>query len=249
MRLPLCPDPNDRSVPMKNLTFRGVRVTPSLKKEISSWFEHDLVKGDKSTVKKAYVGTGDEGIKYISVEGLIHTSLGTQIGDFQRTIYDDVDGIKINHDGFDIYPEFQGEGVGSDFISRCFAAYEKAGVDRVCVYASDFMGGFVWARMGFRIRNDTTRHTVIKWMLSRVRRTVEDSHLTVRKKRQSISDLNRLLSRSEKGEDIQPCHIAEIGEEYATWMDANGMLLWPGKKALMNYGAWDGTYYFDGRQK
>lgn len=249
VRLPLCCDPNDRSVPMKNLTFRDVRVTPSLKKEIASWFEHELVGDKKSVVHKIHASSDDDGIKYISVDGVIQTKLGTQIGDFHRAVYDDIDGIKVNHDGFDIYESFQGEGVGSDFINKCFTSFKNAGVDRVCVYASDYMGGFAWARMGFRVRNDTTRHSIIKWMLNRVHNIIQNSDLSQNKKRQAISDMNKLLTRSEKGEDVQPCHVAEIGEEYAKWNTNNGPILWPGKKALMSYGAWDGVFYFDGRQQ
>ncbi len=250
MRLPLCPDPNNRSVPMKNLSFREVRVTPALKKEVSSWFEHDLINGYVSKVHASRAAYDDGGLKYISIDGTINTHLGTQVGDFHRAIYDDFDGIKINHDGFDVYEEWQGSGIGSVFISKCFDAYAQAGVDRVAVYASDYMGGFVWARMGFRIRNDTTRHTIIKWMISRVRTVIFDAPISASKKKQAFSDMDKILSASEKGEDIQPCHVAAIGEEYATWGGQNGhMILWPGKKALMNYGAWDGVYYFDGRKK
>lgn len=249
MRLPLCPDPSNRIVPMKNLTFRETRVTPPLKKEISEWFTHSLKNGAYSKVEGCRSSHDDNGTKYIAIDGRIYAVSGTCIGDFHRAVYDDFDGIKVDHAGFDIYENFQAGGIGTDFINKSFAAYAQRGVDRVTVYASDYMGGFVWARMGFRIRNDTIRHTVIKWMVERVQKVVKETDLSSAKKRHITSDINRLLSRSENGEDIQPCHIAELGEEYAVWTTRDGITMWPGKKALMNYGAWDGVYYFDGRQK
>lgn len=249
MRLPLCPDPTKRAVPIKNLSFRHERVSPALKQEVGAWFTHEIKDGYNTFYSKVHEirsRTDDDGIKYLSVDGIIVTNLKTQIGDFHRAIYDDLDGIKVNHDGFDIYTSFQGSGIGSKFISSCFGSYKAAGVDRVAVYASDVVGGFAWARMGFRIRNDTTRHTVIKWMLSRVRTATSQSPLSTSQKNQVRSEIDRLLSASENGKDIQPCHVAEIGEETCRWSKGT---MWPGKKALLNYGAWDGVYYFDGRQK
>lgn len=211
----------------------------------------------------------------ISVVGVI-MKRGREVGSFERSIGSDepaplqrvfdrslvappprqLPAIVVSHDQLYMNPSHQSKGVGDRFNAHAVAEYQKVGVDRIVLHAGDTVGGFAWARQGFRydeggdFHGDKRRREFLNKQLDRMATHVNAP--VVRPHTRALNrDIKALRAAIAAGEDVQPIHIASVGEKYIRYESrddhANNYTNWPGKKVLLGT-SWPAVYYFDGSQ-
>lgn len=188
-------------------------------------------------------------------------------GVFKRYLYATKDGngkttLVAEHDYLKVDEDFHGLGIADAFNSHAVEMYQFIGVDRISVQASLRVGPYAWARQGFRIDPEIQ----VDWVDRRVkavRKLMDDGVKEGRWSQEDADEVKKtataLNNAVKKGEDVQPIHIASLGEGKVTW-EEDGMTMWPGKRSLINrtygegavsydpYGqqsGWYGNYYFD----
>lgn len=95
---------------------------------------------------------------------------GAGAGPFTRTIVRSDDGLDVNHTYLHLRPEFQGRGIAKQFNERLFDWYRASGVRRVEVYAALDVGGYAWARAGFRWLHEDDANTMWRQLTAAARR-------------------------------------------------------------------------------
>lgn len=193
----------------------------------------------------------DGGATYI--EGYIYrrsvTGTNSIVGNFKRNISVDDNGkLLVYHDELFLDPAHHGKGIADRFNMHAVEKYQKYGVDRIELSAEHDVGGFAWARQGFRHNGpDDERRRFLGRQLERVEGQLlkpqfRDHAGRVRK------EVRALQAALKAGEDVQPIHIASIGEGYARGkgVGEGGIEYptWPGKSVLLGT-KWPGVYYFD----
>ncbi|ABS69722.1 putative head morphogenesis protein SPP1 gp7 [Xanthobacter versatilis] len=71
----------------------------------------------------------------------------------ERTFWRDADGLVVDHDLFWMLQKHQGKGGAKRMLRTSFAAYDRIGVAKVQVHANIDVGGYTWARSGFRVED------------------------------------------------------------------------------------------------
>ena len=211
----------------------------------------------------------------ISVRGVI-MKRGREVGSFERTIGSDEPAplqrvfdrslvappprpnpaIVVSHDQLYMNPSHQSKGVGDRFNAHAVAEYQKVGVDRIVLHAGDTVGGFAWARQGFRydeggdFHGDKRRREFLNKQLDRMK-SQTNIPLVRPHAKELKRDIAAVQAAIDAGEDVQPIHVASIGEKYIRYEarddHANNYTTWPGKKVLLGT-SWPAVYYFDGSQ-
>lgn len=209
-------------------------------------YEADLGDGYHSHVIEADPA-GDYRNPVLYVRGVI-TKGTREVGTFERTVGQDENGITVSHDELMINGSQHGKGIADRFNSHAVAEYQALGVDRIVLHAGETVGGYAWARQGFRLDGDEAyRHDFIAKQLDRFEVTVlkpvyRGDKATI------LKQVKALRKANDAGEGIQPIHIASIGEKLAHHeaRDDNGNTYqtWPGKDVLLGT-RWNGVYYFD----
>lgn len=151
-----------------------------------------------------------------------------------------------NHETLYVDAAHQNKGIADRFNAHAIAEYQKIGVDRIGLNAGDTVGGYAWARQGFRIF-EGDRKKFLNAQLDRVgselRKPVVKPH-----EKKLKADVEVLRKAIAAGEDVQPIHIASLGEKYARYEGrddhGNTYTTWPGKSLLIGT-HWLGQYYFD----
>lgn len=279
------------SVPPKAKELEALGFTEGTLKErrkalMKSLYEHELPGGYRSQVDTVEDISGGHGSFYI--EGTIRTRTGKVVGSFERKVeeasewYDarhteeseygpgyenlkTIDGVQIDHTSFRLDDEAQASNIGSAFIKAGVDKYRELGVNSVTVYAGDEVGGYAWAREGFRIENGQrnrnpfstgpqfgTRHEEMESIFNhadeKLARLHMDRKLTDEQHAQAFREIKALKAASEQGEDVQPIHIASVGESTSKFRGETtqgGFYdTWPGKEMMLG-ASWQGTYYFD----
>lgn len=156
--------------------------------------------------------------------------------------------LVAHHETLYVDPKHQGKGIADRFNAHAVAEYQRLGVDRIDLHAGDTVGGYAWARQGFRIF-EGDRKKFITAQLDRLDAQMKHPAPVYRPHAKKIKAESAALRKAlEAGEDVQPIHLASIGEKYArgTGHDDNGNAYqtWPGKNLLIGT-AWLGNYYFD----
>jgi hypothetical protein len=199
----------------------------------------------------------------MKVKGQIESQDGRVLATFERDlVYEgDTERLHVKHEYLSTMPDQKFTGVGSEFNRASVNQYRSAGVDYIEVDAGMSVGGYNWAREGFRVearRNEWTgkmesRHEQISTMSKYARDNIDrvvgtDPNIPYAKGREIIVESKRRLAAvvaaSKAGEDVQPIHIASIGEDDMRFTSDKGYETWPGKEMLLGQ-AWHGTYYFD----
>lgn len=209
-------------------------------------------------------------------EGKIRDRDGGYAGHFERHIELKPDGTLVaHHDTLVINPDFQGMGLAQSFTSQSIDAYKKIGVKHIEVDAAMQVGAFAWARQGYQFE---PKHEAIR------KQWVEDRLLWVKKvadegtkDKWSLEDAAQmrkaaqdLINASNRGEPVQPIHVASLGEQRYRWTKTDVMVdddgrtkevtyeTWPGKEVLLawnqanpDYGKpyWRGVKYLDGQDE
>lgn len=215
-------------------------------------YEGDLGGGVKSVVThlRGYIPTYDapqsryhDAHNNVEVRGNLVNEDGQKMGEFIRTIVRDERTLVVKHDLLEINAKYRGQGIADRFNARAVATYEAMGVDRIVLDAAMTHGGYAWARQGFRIYGDNAdRHAIVERLASGVRIDEKgrvEGHALTHPEREDSQELAALVRASAAGEDIQPIHLASIGENRR-----NGKDTWFGKDLLLG-ATWPGVYYLD----
>lgn len=186
----------------------------------------------------------------VFVEGRIFKN-GREAGTFDRILTTNDNGsLSVYHDGLLLDRPHQGSGVGDRFNTHAVQEYQKLGVDRIELTAGDTVGGFAWARQGFQYDESHNSESKQTWMLRQLKRVrVNFNRPVVRPHAKQLeTEIKGLEAAVKAGKDVQPIHLASLGEKYARWnaMDdwEREYQTWPGKQLLLGQ-VWRGVYYFD----
>jgi predicted ABC-type ATPase len=255
-------DPKNRVSPMADLD-QDIFDLPSRAMSFArSVWDHDLPDGARSAVTAApsswnsYSKTGS-----IVVSGKILDKKGNEIGGFDRTLKYDGINLSVKHEYLEMKRGQQNTGVGSAFNMESLKQYREIGVDHIDVEAGLAVGGYAWAREGFRLEpgkdswsgEELSRHDQLKYLAQYAKVAIDMSINTnidikpsegVRIRAESKRRLATLVKASKNGEDVQPIHIASIGEDDLRFQSGKGYETWPGKEMLLG-STWNGSYYLD----
>lgn len=242
--------PDDRRRPIASITLDGgpeddAEAVENGFRDAKHWLMSAYTSRDLGGGYSSKALTFDEaGENRYSIQGRIMDSKGRTVGDFVREfVYEDRK-LFVQHEVLDIESAHQGKGIADRFNAHAMAHYEALGVDRVLLSADWENGGYAWARQGFRIygNEDEDRHQIIERLASGVRisgTTGSISYSPAKPTRQDRDELAALVRASAAGEDIQPIHLASIGESRRGDADS-----WFGKD-LLRGSTWPGVYYLD----
>lgn len=205
-------------------------------------FETDLGGGYSSHVSDYYMLGNDNHI----ISGVIMKS-GKEVGKFSRNISDENGDRVAIHESLEIDPAHHGQGLADRFNTHAVAQYQKIGVDRIELEAGLTVGGYAWARQGYRLKDESEGK---RYLFNQLARIEGQLHKPVNREygKKVHAEVDALRKAIDAGEDVQPIHIASIGEQYARHRerDIDGVEYdtWPGKEVLLNT-TWTGVYYFD----
>lgn len=210
-------------------------------------FDTDLGNGYHSKVTQVE-SFGSDGM---TVRGVI-VHKGKEVGTFDRTLTPERGNkLSVDHTELMINPVHRSKGLADRFNAHAVAKYQEMGVDRITLHAGDEVGGFAWARQGFRWATPEVAQKVGNRALDMVE---ADIKYLPRLRGEEAKKLSREVKAVRKalnaGEDVQPIHIAALGErvKWQSLHEASGPYTnWPGKRAMMR-SSWEGVYYFDANQ-
>lgn len=205
-------------------------------------FDTDLGDGYRSSVSEVVVYDNKE----MNVRGVI-THKGREVGTFDRLITVEKRGkVSVDHTELMIAAAHRSKGLADRFNAHAVAKYQEMGVDRITLHAGDSVGGFAWARQGFRWATPEGGRKVAETALKTIEAQIKYSPL-LKDDKQIKAEVSAVRKALEAGEDVQPIHIASIGERNK-WMSedeiGNPYTNWPGKAAMLK-SRWEGVYYFD----
>lgn len=191
----------------------------------------------------------------ITLSAKLMDSTGYYVGDYIRIFKEGSKGeIYVEHDWFMIRQEVQGKGIGQAVNDNLMAFYREHGIDRIELNAGMDVGPFAWARQGYRLkheeadsphRSEQARREWAEDRIKLIRNNVTDPEFK--------KELTQLLNASNAGADVQPLHIAAIGQDRQDlhWQHPKYGDMWPGKDALVGRVSdartnWYGVYYLEG---
>lgn len=234
-----------------------------LRARISEGFTGDLGGGFESAVEKI---TSNMSIGEIYVRGGIYHPDHGRVGSFVRKLLvEKVGGTSMNpegeilarHDYLDVDPQYQGRGIAQKFNDRALQMYEELGVDRIELSASLDFGPFAWARQGYRYDETAGSMTRSEWVTeqmpglrSEIKRRESSGEVSKDAADAMRSTITELNNASKKGADVQPYHLASLGEGDPAWTTRDGQS-WLGKDHLVSWEGsqtrreqhWPGVYY------
>jgi GNAT superfamily N-acetyltransferase len=227
---------------------------------LSSWYSHDLPGGYRSEVSTATPALDKFGSAYgpkstgparWKVEGTILTPSGHEAGRFKRKIdYNpETRELTVTHDILVLHPEHQGKGIADAFNAQSVQQYQRYGVRAIRLHAAMDVGGYAWARQGFRIFPEEEREREINRLIKRAEHALEDAYELTDESRLAIrKEIGALKMANAAGEDVQPIHIASLGERVQQYQltrpGHDPYQSWVGKSALMGSG-WMGHFILD----
>lgn len=203
---------------------------------------------------------GDVDVQWIGddkgwfIEGSLTDAGGTHVGHFERYIGVKGNQIVAKHETLVLEEQYRGRGYAQAFNDHLMAWYQKVGVDRIELTAGLDMGPYVWATQGYRIKGVEGGENRKRWVSDRLKRIEQlDDDPDLR------AQVRALRKASDAGEDVQPIHVASIGQDDPglRWEDEKYGTMWPGKRVLIeefyhntdDLGRdWDGVYYLEGRE-
>lgn len=133
----------------------------------------------------------------------------------QRTFYNE-DGVKIvDHTHFQLDKSAQGKGVSKAIFRDLVQEYEKAGVEEIRVHANIDVGGYAWAKYGFKAPTKMDIEDVIE--------RAREPNILNNKQRADFEDwLEKIDTRN--GIDMRSLAIKEYGERLLKGSDWTGYI-------------------------
>lgn len=111
----------------------------------------ELIAAEGGKIRKVNILTAGE--KRFTVEWIGKSSSGDEIK-LVRTFYRDADGLlECHHDFFVIPEDMQGKGFSKKTFQLLYKEYQRMGVDYITVMANIDVGGYCWAKYGFKAKN------------------------------------------------------------------------------------------------
>lgn len=174
---------------------------------------------------------------------------------FERYFHMDNDGkLVATHEVLQVQDQYQGKGYAQAFNDHLVKWYNETGFDRIEVTAGLEVGPYAWATQGYRLRGVQGGHNRQRWVADRLTRIDQVNGIMTNSDPDLKERVRALRKASEAGEDIQPIHVASLGQDDPKlhWRDPNFGDMWPGKAVLVekNYHGsddrsreWDGVYY------
>ena len=126
------------------------------------------------------------------------------------------DGRSVWH-SLKIDEEFQDQGFVTRYLGRTFEEYKRLGVERVLLETGD-VGGYAWARAGFRFADPTARRELVKSIRSQL--TLYGR--PYRWDKSVFDEFDRVLA----DQNFEPIDLAMVGRK-------PGEKNWPGKDILL----------------
>lgn len=261
-------------------TFGGMSADPNNRtRPISKVTRDDFTKeGMKALAKKLYGSDADvdtvfqsqrDDRAYAVISGRIRNKFGDVVGNFERTIELHNGVLSVNHKALAIDDVYQNRGLGAAWNKNAVDQYRELGVDSVMVHAAERVGGYAWAREGFRIyappssgltpgvdapwagSRQGMRDLIQDKVLPNLERMKEFGRITDPQFDEARKSVDALIKANEAGEDVQPIHVASIGEDsmrYKGETTQGGTYdTWPGKEMMLGTD-WQGVYFFDAGQ-
>lgn len=219
-----------------------------------SVFNHDLPGGYKSEVTSAesqFTYRTGRGLMY--VDGDIISPSGVRVGEFSRILRYDRDNQMLSVEHYKLDLDETGSQVGANFNAAVIKEYRDLGVDHVTVQTGLSVGGYAWAREGFRVVDSEQLGTPYQQLSpvildGKAKIAAATAHLKYEERTRITEAANERLvalrNAARAGEDVQPIHIASVGEDDLRFTTDDGRETWPGKEALLGQ-VWEGVYYFD----
>lgn len=233
-------DPDNRTKPVKTIGAKELTMdTDAIGKRV---FNHKMSGGHYSEINAIDEGYENNSFTF---SGAIRNAEGHTVGNFVRTMSIKGGALDVYHDELFMDRSAQNTGLATEFNQKAIEEYRALGVDHVSVSAGDDVGGYAWAREGFRLRDRNDFPELVensKTILAQAAYLLPEEHVA-----KGLKQLDALERAHEAGEDVQPIHIASIGEDWPHTRAANRAGeydTWPGKEMLLG-NTWDGVYYFD----
>ena len=241
-------DPRTRTAPT-HVTDIGTMKDSERLKFAKSLFEVGLPGGHHSVVDVDESHSVDGNTYY--VRGHLQTKYGRDIGFWERTLTMEKGNLVIGHDKLAVDDHSLHQlGIGTAFITHSVEQYKRNGVDHVEVYAGDEVGGYMWAREGFRLKPGSRVELAASFAVNaqaKVGRALKAGLVTQEQHNAIVAESNALIRASDHGEDVQPIHTASIGN-YVHWKAkdkwGNEYNTWAGKEAMLGQ-AYPADYFFD----
>lgn len=225
------PDAAFQSIRAGERMFGGVR---GFIDRMTKVYETDLGGGYSSVVDRCQTVPNE-----VYVSGHIKLD-GKNVGAFSRTLTLENNELSAYHDSLSIQSAHRGQGLAQKFNDHTVKHYEELGVDRIELSASLSFGPFAWARQGYRYLEDGEMSRK-EWVADRIE-TMRNLTTEMRQKGLVTDEqefamdrqLIALKNESSRGADVQPIHIASIGEGNPVWATRDGKS-WLGKDALVDW--------------
>jgi hypothetical protein len=209
----------------------------------------------------AFLGAGTGWL----AQGYITNKTGEHVAYFERWLHMDEQGkLVATHETLKVNDDQQGKGIAQMFNDHLMNWYQRVGVDRIELVAGMEVGPYAWARQGYRVRGVEGGENRKRWVADRIDRMVEQARymgasnrVKYEESQAMVRDLVALKNASNRGEDIQPIHVASIGQgnDTWTWEDDHGST-WLGKSVLIDWEyqsddfgrSYDAVYYLEGKE-
>lgn len=232
-----------------------------------SWFEGPLPGGHKAVVD-AVIREEWQSVAYderrprtvpkaqgYTVTGDIVNADGASVGKFHRdVVYDPATrAVTVTHESLMLDKKVHGQGIADAFNAHAVAKYQEYGVSEIRVHAGSTVGGYAWARQGFRISPEEDRHIRVAEMLTSAQYQLHaEAHHLGREATSAIQqEIKALKAANDAGEDVQPIHVAALGERVRQWTQIKSTedhdheyRTWLGKEALLG-ASWMGHYILE----
>lgn len=121
---------------------------------------NELMAGVPETIKAHASWTND--IPYPGADPELKFRLREDDVTLVRTFKRENNRLIVEHDYFELDEKYKGGGHAIRMLQASLAAYDRLGVNEIRVHANLDMGGYVWARNGFRANDPSMQRLVFK---------------------------------------------------------------------------------------
>jgi GNAT superfamily N-acetyltransferase len=148
--------------------------------------------------EKPALGAKPRPVPVVQVEGEVKNADGKTAGSYLRQFTRDGDKTSVHHSFFFVDDDEQGKGLGRQLFNSQVDAYEKQGIDKVTLNATD-VGRYVWSKAGFdwtdAAQAARVREQLAEMLTRRFGATIADNIMAAAK---TPSDIARLVIDGEK---------------------------------------------------
>lgn len=182
----------------------------------------------------------DMGQGSLKLIGTVYDSDGYEVGRFSRDLLVIGERWRAFHMAFELEPNARGGPFRDAFFRRAEDAYRKYGIDDIRVSAEK-IGGYLWAKEGFRFCGDeqAQRDAEVDLWRSRGRALAKAAVQSAHLPGSVLAELEATFKGIADGTRaaLEPHELAELGKQH-TWL-SDGHTVWIGKQLLIDWN-WNG---------